>query len=903
MRIHSPQITGSAANTNIVLTTITSSISVLSSSFATTASYWSGSIINAATASYILNAQTASYVASSSNDAAQNTRLSAIESVTGSYATTSSFGAYTASNDLTNATQSSRLSTIESVTGSYATTGSNVFKASQTVSGSLTITNDLIVLGSSSIQYITSSQLNISNNLITVNTIPPAVRFGGFAVVDSGSSPQTSGSLLFDSTNDQWVFVHQSNADTTSSVLIMGPQTYNNLGNETYPTTNRILKSVNAEHLGDSNITDTGTKVSINSNTEVTGSLTSTGGFTGSLFGSASFALTASYISGSGGGVGFPFSGSAIITGSLFVSGSTISGSFKGDGSQITGLTAGGKIHTQTSAASTWTVSHNLRVQYPNVTVYDNNNNVIIPQTIVATDLNTLTLTFGSAVAGYAIAGIGGIINVQGRTTQQYFTASTTWSFAHNLGDRYVSLQAFDDAFEMMIPTTIRLVDFTSSLLLFDSASSGYAVATIGGDLPAISSSYAGYTLQVASSAPYSASWVAVPNVTVTTAQTASYANNFTVGGTLTAQTINVQTITSSIEYVTGSTRNGSIAANTHQFTGSVSITGSATTLLSVNNSVLFVSASGNVGIGTSSPTTTLTVNGPITVLAGNNIYLTNTKLGGDASYNFDINYNTGGTPSLTWYGGTTTSKFAVNSTGAATFASSITAASPDNYSGDALKLTTKAGPTSYYMNIYPTDAGAGGITWTFAQKVGSTIYDNVMVMRLGNLLIGRTDAGLSNGSGITLAPGSVQVESNGYLIYGNRTSSDGLFMGIRRNNVDVGSITVTTSATAFNTSSDYRLKTDFKDYNGLSLINSIKTYNYAWTIDNTRAYGVKAHELQELLPYMVFGEKDATNEDNTIKPQAVDYSKLVPVLVKAIQELSAKNTTLEERLTALENK
>jgi hypothetical protein len=77
----------------------------------------------------------------------------------------------------------------------------------------------------------------------------------------------------------------------------------------------------------------------------------------------------------------------------------------------------------------------------------------------------------------------------------------------------------------MMIPSTIRLVDYTSSVLLFESASSGYAVATIGGDLPAISSSYAGYTLQVASSAPYSASWVAIPNVTVTNAVTASYLN------------------------------------------------------------------------------------------------------------------------------------------------------------------------------------------------------------------------------------------------------------------------------------------------------------------------------------------------------------------------------------------
>ena len=65
----------------------------------------------------------------------------------------------------------------------------------------------------------------------------------------------------------------------------MGPETYNNLGNESYITTNRLVKSTGIEHLSDSNITDTGTKVSINSNTEVTGSLigTSTAVFGSSL--------------------------------------------------------------------------------------------------------------------------------------------------------------------------------------------------------------------------------------------------------------------------------------------------------------------------------------------------------------------------------------------------------------------------------------------------------------------------------------------------------------------------------------------------------------------------------------------------------------------------------------------
>ena len=144
-----------------------------------------------------------------------------------------------------------------------------------TISGTLNVTTINAV--TSSIQYITSSQLDISTNILKLNTTAP-LRYGGIAVVDSGSSPQLSGSLLFDSQNNQWIYVHQSTAGSaiTSSVLIMGPQTFNNIGNETPIGTNRLTKGSGGdlgEHITSSNITDSGTVVSINSATEITGSL------------------------------------------------------------------------------------------------------------------------------------------------------------------------------------------------------------------------------------------------------------------------------------------------------------------------------------------------------------------------------------------------------------------------------------------------------------------------------------------------------------------------------------------------------------------------------------------------------------------------------------------------------
>jgi hypothetical protein len=259
----------------------------------------------------------------------------------------------------------------------------------------------------------------------------------------------------------------------------------------------------------------------------------------------------------------------------------------------------------------------------------------------------------------------------------------------------------------MVIPTTIRLVDFTSSLLLFDSASSGYAVATIGGDLPAISSSYAGFTLQVANSAPYSASWVAAANVTVTTAvsssfaATASSADNLTVRGTLTAQMINVQTITSSIDFVTGSTRNGTLLTNTHEFTGSVLMSGSLTvggattlggnTLLSYSSNTTTANAFPRLGVSNTNATQQDYNISELYVSAGNG------AVNGSLLASYSSTFPTS-TPSITLRNtGNSPIYFSTNGTirqtiagdGAITFSSTVTAGG---------QLITSAGQTGGYV-------------------------------------------------------------------------------------------------------------------------------------------------------------------------------------------------------------
>jgi hypothetical protein len=187
----------------------------------------------------------------------------------------STLATYTGSND-------TKWSTLGSLSGSFARTNSaNTFNGTQTVSGSLYVTQDLVVGGSSSIQNISSSNLVIGAEFITLNTATPGARYAGLQIVDSGSEGG-SGSFLYDAVQDEFIFIHRGNGtNITSSHFVLGPETYDNLGNETYLINNRLPKGTGKEHLVDSNITDDGTTISLASNVNITGSITISGNVDG----------------------------------------------------------------------------------------------------------------------------------------------------------------------------------------------------------------------------------------------------------------------------------------------------------------------------------------------------------------------------------------------------------------------------------------------------------------------------------------------------------------------------------------------------------------------------------------------------------------------------------------------
>jgi hypothetical protein len=111
------------------------------------------------------------------------------------------------------------------------------------------------------------------------------------------------------------------------------------------------------------------------------------------------------------------------------------------------------------------------------------------------------------------------------------------------------------------------------------------------------------------------------------------------------------------------------------------------------------------------------------------------------------------------------------------------------------------------------------------------------------------------------------------------------------------------TTTVNYSTSSDYRMKENIEPMTGalskVALLNPV-TYKWKEEFGGESGQGFIAHELQAVVPEAVAGAKDALNEDGSIKPQGIDTSFLVATLTAAIQELKALNDTQAETINAL---
>jgi hypothetical protein len=334
------------------------------------------------------------------------------------------------------------------------------------------------------------------------------------------------------------------------------------------------------------------------------------------------------------------------------------------------------------------------------------------------------------------------------------------------------------------------------------------------------------------------------------------------------------------------------------------------------NTERMRIISTGDVGIGTSSPVVKLHVvrSDPTSILAESS--------GNTASY-LGLKSTSGEA-----YIGTTSNGIVFNTSSGATERMRI------DSSGNVLVGATSAVNSSKFLI-----AGVSGSSPVIqgASSAGAYLHFYNNAQTTGGLQIGQGNSSGSDNVGILLNNANepivigtngterMRIDSSGNLLVGktsqtntgkleidysrathagtsyNETSASSTctHIAFQRGGAGVGSISSpNNSSTAYNTSSDYRLKENIAPMIGaLDKVAQLKPCTYTWKSDGSDGQGFIAHELQKIAPYAVTGEKDGE------QMQGVDYGKITPLLTAALQEALAKIESLEARLAALESK
>jgi hypothetical protein len=213
--------------------------------------------------------------------------------------------------------------------------------------------------------------------------------------------------------------------------------------------------------------------------------------------------------------------------------------------------------------------------------------------------------------------------------------------------------------------------------------------------------------------------------------------------------------------------------------------------------------------------------------------------------------------------------------------------------------------------NGFDIGIGSGKTAYIWNYEADSTVFgtngsERMRITQGGHVLIGCTSLPNSSIKGAGFYITNTDTE---YLSSINTTASKTHVIFYNPNGT-VGTIATSGSATAYNTSSDYRLKENVTPVSdGITRLQQLKPSRFNFIADPDKTVdGFLAHEVQTIIPEAITGEKDAVDDEGNPEYQGIDQSKLVPLLTAALQEaiarIEAQDTTiasLEARLTALE--
>lgn len=285
---------------------------------------------------------------------------------------------------------------------------------------------------------------------------------------------------------------------------------------------------------------------------------------------------------------------------------------------------------------------------------------------------------------------------------------------------------------------------------------------------------------------------------------------------------------------------------------GSATITGD----LTVDTTTLHVDATNNrVGVGTLSPSYPMTIRG-----GGDSLELRGT---------------------------------AVGSTGGIIFT--------DGDETEVANISVAGGSGRTEINVDPNSDFADSDFFIYVdgtQRFKFDASDNIIKIGKSTGTTDPISSNLSDSQAIWIrGNGQTDITDGDLPLRLNRSGgSSGPILQFRRNGTAVGSVNVTASATSYNESSDYRLKQEVGVVERpLERAMSLPVRSFEFKIEpGVRRDGFIAHELAEVVDYAVTGEKDAVDEKGEIIAQGVDYSKLVPLLAAALQEVVPRLERIE---------